>query len=133
AGIVVCCSAGNRGFGYGTVGVPGDDPYVLTVGAVKHQGSPNRANHLLCSFSSRGPTLVDHYLKPDVTSVGNRITSLRSPNSYLDTLYSSNQIPATSYGGAASEPCVYFNLSGTSMATPTVAGTAALMIQKDPS
>lgn len=133
AGIVVCCSAGNRGFnGYASVGVPGNDPKVITVGAIKHGGYASRSYHRLCDFSSRGPTLIDRYLKPDVVSVGNRVTSLRATGSTLDNLYPLNRVPPSAYGSSGTTT-VYFTLSGTSMATPTVAGCAALMIQRQPS
>jgi serine protease AprX len=134
AGILVVCSAGNRGLnGYASVGVPGNDPKVITVGAIKHGGYSSRSYHRLCDFSSRGPTLIDQYLKPDVVSVGNRVTSLRSAGSTLDNAYPLNRVPPTTYGAPSGNPTVYFSLSGTSMAAPTVAGCAALMIQRQPS
>ena len=49
AGIVVVCAAGNRGrlnnadpnggVAYGTINSPGNDPYVITVGAVNDSGT----------------------------------------------------------------------------------------------
>ena len=62
AGIVVVCSAGNRGRdnsmntqGYGTISSPGNSPWVITVGAMKSQGTMFRADDTIASYSSRAP------------------------------------------------------------------------------
>src|SRR5207249_5355186 len=75
AGIVVVAAAGNYGRdnsmntnGYATITVPGNDPYVITVGAMKTAGSPLRSNSLIASYSSKGPTLLDHVVKPDIVA-----------------------------------------------------------------
>lgn len=72
AGIVVVTAAGNEGRnntfgnnGYGTIGAPGNDPYVITVGAVKSAGTVSRTDDRLASYSSKGPTLFDHVVKPE--------------------------------------------------------------------
>src|SRR5216683_4712498 len=86
AGIVVVAAAGNYGrdnsmgtSGYATITSPGNDPYVITVGAMKTEGSPLRSNSLIASYSSKGPTLLDHVVKPDIVAPGNRVVSLRAP------------------------------------------------------
>ncbi len=57
AGITVVVSAGNRGPDPMTVGVPGNVPYVVTVGAMTdNYTQTNRRDDLLASFSSAGPT-----------------------------------------------------------------------------
>ena len=75
AGIVVVVAAGNQGrdnsqgtSGYATIQAPGNDPYVITVGAMKTMGTPSRADDLIASYSSKGPTLLDHIVKPDLVS-----------------------------------------------------------------
>src|SRR5262249_52090391 len=72
AGVVVVVAAGNQGRdnsrgteGYATIQAPGNDPVVITVGAMKTMGTPSRADDLIASYSSKGPTLVDHIVKPD--------------------------------------------------------------------
>src|SRR5256712_983227 len=84
-GIVVVAAAGNYGRdnsmgtqGYATITSPGNDPYVITVGAMKTEGSPLRSNSLIASYSSKGPTLLDHVVKPDIVAPGNRVVSLRA-------------------------------------------------------
>src|SRR6266852_1652061 len=79
AGIVVVAAAGNYGRdnsmgteGYATITSPGNDPYVITVGAMKTEGSTLRSNSLIASYSSKGPTLLDHVVKPDIVAPGNR-------------------------------------------------------------
>ncbi len=59
AGIVVVVAAGNYGRdnsnnnnGYGTITAPGNDPYVITVGAMKTMGTPSRADDLIATYSS---------------------------------------------------------------------------------
>src|SRR5262249_15352551 len=92
-GIVVIAAAGNdgrlnasvtecsdnEGFGtkYGSIGSPGNDPYVITVGAMKSVDG-SRANDTIATYSSRGPTLGDLTLKPDVVAPGNQVISLRA-------------------------------------------------------
>src|SRR4051794_21672174 len=90
AGIVVVVAAGNDGRdntygsdGYGTVNAPGNDPYVITVGAMRSMGTPSRADDLVASYSSKGPSAVDHIVKPDLVAPGNQIISLLAEHGTL--------------------------------------------------
>jgi serine protease AprX len=120
SGIVVVVAASNRGPGARTISKPGDDPFVITVGAVDDQGTPGLGDDQLPNFSSRGPTAADGLAKPDVVAPGAHMVSLRAPGSAIDT-----QFP--SFIGSA-----YRKGSGTSMATGVVSGAVALMLQANP-
>ena len=68
----VVVAAGNEGRndsvgtnGYGTITAPGNDLLVITVGAMKQMGG-TRSNDLIASYSSKGPTAIDHIVKPDI-------------------------------------------------------------------
>jgi len=134
AGIVVLAAAGNIGSGpdgqtiSGGITSPGNAPWVLTVGATSHQGTIPRGDDTMASFSSRGPTWIDFSAKPDLVAPGVGIESLSDPYS---TLYVKN--PSLRLDGTQSSwyrP--YMSLSGTSMATPVVSGTVALMLEANP-
>jgi serine protease AprX len=78
AGIVVVAAAGNNGRyqasnGYATIGSPGIDPFVITVGAMKTMQTLGRGDDLIATYSSKGPTLVDHVVKPDLVAPGNKV------------------------------------------------------------
>jgi len=139
SGIVVVVAAGNNGrylptSGYVTVTSPGNDPYVLTVGSMKPMGTPQRTDDLIASYSSKGPTVIDHVAKPDVVAPGNLLVSTETSNTTLYNAETSNQIPYSSYiyGGSSSPSKIYFELSGTSMATGVVSGIVADLLQAHP-
>ena len=85
-GMVVVVAAGNLGRnGYATITSPGNSPYAITVGAMKTEGTPTRADDLIASYSSKGPTWIDFAVKPDIVAPGNLVTSLLAPGSTLST------------------------------------------------
>jgi subtilisin family serine protease len=97
-------AAGNTGPANNTVSSPGCAPSVLTVGAVDRDDST-------ASFSSRGPAYGSHTLKPEITAPGVGIS-------------------AANAGGRG--VYAYQSMSGTSMATPHVAGAAAIVKERHP-
>ncbi|MFH8473383.1 S8 family serine peptidase [Streptomyces sp. NPDC018000] len=97
-------AAGNLGSGMETVSSPGCAPGVLTVGAVDRDDST-------AWFSSRGPVAVTRTLKPEIAAPGVGIS-------------------AAAAGGRG--VYAYRSMSGTSMATPHVAGAAAIVRQAHP-
>jgi len=135
AGITVVCAAGNEGdFGSGGILSPGNDPFVITVGATDTKQTANVADDVVTSYSSVGPTLFDEVAKPDLVAPGNQLVSLRTADSYIDTNFSGNVIPVADFAPTSAETVSnYLMLSGTSTSAPVVAGAAALMIGADPS
>ncbi|HEX6324954.1 MAG TPA: S8 family serine peptidase [Jiangellaceae bacterium] len=106
-GTLFVVAAGNRGwlgFVPGTIETPGSAPSALTVGAVTD-------TDLRAFFSSQGPTLGTYRLKPDVAAPGVNILGALA---------------------GARDGDLYQPMSGTSQATPIVAGAAALLRQQHP-
>ncbi|HUC36066.1 MAG TPA: S8 family peptidase, partial [Acidimicrobiales bacterium] len=122
SGIVVVTAAGNAGPFNGTILSPGDDPMVITAGAVDDLGQTNPANDTMTAFSSVGPTDPDGWFKPDLVASGRSVVSLAAPGS---TVYNDN--PSARVGGAN------FVGSGTSFSSAITAGAAALVLEADPS
>ncbi|MFI1355225.1 S8 family serine peptidase [Streptomyces sp. NPDC020898] len=108
SGALFVIAAGNDGPDAGTVGSPGSAASALTVGAVERDDS-------MADFSSRGPT-ADGSLKPDLTAPGVDIVAAKAAQ------------------GTEGDPAAdgYVSMSGTSMATPHVAGAAAILAQRHP-
>jgi len=109
-GIIFVIAAGNSGPQENTIGCPGCSPDAITVAAVDREG-------VVAPFSSRGGESFP--LKPDVAAPGVNIYSGTARGSFIDV-----QEADAGMGFAA--------ISGTSMATPHVAGFVALLKQKFP-
>ena len=106
AGLVVVTAAGNSGPNERTILSPGIYKDVITVGAVDDKRTIDINDDSIAPFSSRGPT-QEGIQKPDLVAPGVNIKSLS--NSKLDS---------------------YTSLSGTSMATPLISGSLALLFNK---
>ena len=117
-GISLFAAAGNSGPSYYSIQSPALLPYVMSVGAVDQEG--------LVSFSSIGPGF-DHVVGPDFVAPGREIFSTSAHKSMMDfeaDLISARYFVQDEFG--------YTIASGTSMATPMVAGVAALLKQEFP-
>ena len=108
-GVVVVAAAGNSGPNESTIKSPGISPEIITVGGFDDNrfddSSYNKDFFEMASFSSRGPALR-HY-KPDVVAPSVDIISCGRKNFYT-------------------------RLSGTSVATPMIAGVVCLMFERFP-
>jgi serine protease AprX len=122
AGIVIVASAGNKGPDPMTIGVPGNVPYIITVGAMTdNYTSTYFSDDKLASFSAAGPT-PSGFVKPDVLAPGGHLAGLMA----YDTQIASDH-PEFHDGG------LYFQMSGTSQAAAVVSGAVALMLTDNPS
>lgn len=106
AGIIMVVAAGNDGPGPSTLGTPGNSPDVITVGAIDMEGN-------LADFSSRGPPKHWSGIKPDIVAPG---VDILSSTTGLIEIMQSMALDGPRLGA----------ISGTSMATPHVAGVVAL-------
>ena len=118
AGITVVVSSGNRG--PGTINKPGDDPYVITVGAVDVNRTIDRRDDQVAAFSSYA-RMPDGSVKPDVVAPGTTIVATRDAGSTIDGLHPDAVVDAD-----------YFKGTGTSQAAAVVSGVAALLYQANP-
>ena len=107
AGVLVVAAAGNIG-GYNTIGSPAAARTAIAVGA-------DDSGEQMAFFSSRGPAPSTYQIKPEVVAPGVGIYST---------------VP--SGGCMYSDPSGYLILDGTSMASPHVAGAAALLLEEHP-
>jgi len=126
AGVVAVIAAGNDGPFQSTIGSPGTAREAITVGASDKLDK-------IAHFSSRGPVVWNDeggneniISKPDITAPGRHICAAQSSE---DTIWNK-------YHDAGEDiHCLdnkHISISGTSMATPHVAGTVALIKQKHP-
>lgn len=121
-GITVVAAAGNLGSAPDAVSyAPGNDPYIITVGATDDHGTGSTSDDVQADWSSRGVT-QDAVSKPDVLAPGAHIVTTLAPGSSFASACSTCVI-----GGA------YFQLSGTSLAAPIVSGIAADVLAANPS
>jgi subtilisin family serine protease len=105
-GALFVVAAGNSG---GPIGSPASADAALTVGAVDRDDK-------LADFSSRGPRWTNNAVKPDITAPGVDIVAAKARNGQIGTPVDEGHVA----------------LSGTSMATPHVAGAAAIVAAQHP-
>ncbi|MCA9966437.1 MAG: S8 family serine peptidase, partial [Anaerolineales bacterium] len=126
AGIVVVAAAGNTGPTAGSITTPGNDPFVITVGAFTDNYSPSdSSDDFIPPFSAAGPTEAG-FIKPDVIAPGAHVMGYVNGNSNFSKahLYFER--------GESLTAAWYFQGSGTSVSTAVTSGVVALMLDQNP-
>ncbi len=121
AGFVVVASAGNNGAARGTITSPGDDPLVITVGALDDKHTVTTADDAVAAFSSNGPTASDGWWKPDLLAPGRSVVSVTSTTSVVWNANKGARIGTRNLVG-----------SGTSFAAAITSGAAAVLLHEKP-
>ena len=124
SGVVVVAAAGNYGNADGPSGVhyaPGNDPFVITVGALDINKTARTWDDTAAPFSAYGYT-HDGFWKPEISAAGRYMVGPVPATSTLTKDKAENVVAPG-----------YIQLSGTSFAAPIVAGTAAQMLARNPS
>jgi serine protease AprX len=121
--VVVVAAAGNYGIATGPSGVPyapGNDPFIITVGASDTGSSVSTRDDYAAPWSAYGYTL-DGFAKPEIAAPGRYMVG---PVPTTSTLYTERPDRIVSPG--------YIELSGTSFSAPIVSGIAALILGRHP-
>ena len=121
-GIVVVAAAGNHGQGapVSMSYAPGNDPFVITVGALDQNGSSDPSDDTVPSWSAYGKTM-DGFTKPDVSAPGRyMIAPTPMDGSIAKTVPDRIMAPG------------YIWMSGTSFSTPVVSAAAAQILARHP-
>jgi len=124
-GITVVAAAGNYGSASGPSGVqfaPGNDPFVITVGATDIGTTLGANDDVAAPFSAWGYT-PDGFSKPDIAAPGRYMIGAVPPGSTLTQLKAANVTDPVNG---------YMMLSGTSFAAPIVSAAAAEIIAQHP-
>lgn len=122
-GIVVVAAAGNHGSADGAVDMsyaPGNDPFVITVGATDQMQTADPLDDTIPWWSAYGYTM-DGFSKPDIVAPGRYM---------IAPVPLGSTIPATVPDRVVSPG--YMWMSGTSFAAPVVAGAAAQILALHP-
>ncbi|MCW2723293.1 MAG: aprX [Frankiales bacterium] len=102
------------------VSSPGNDPVLLTLGALEQGAAADHSADTVVEFSGRGPA-AQGVAKPDLVATGSHVVSLRAPGSVIDSANPGSRVDGS-----------YFRGSGTSFSTAVASGAVAVLLSQRP-